>query len=89
MKTQLLCTFTNQKNLDQITHNITKNFNVIFDKIYVLQNEDNTKEFHAALTRDFGARHPQLSLISDTLPIISSADVIIKNLKKWMYMFIQ
>ena len=46
--------------------------------------EDNTKDFHAALTKDFGARHPQLSLISDTLPIISSANVIIKNLKKWM-----
>ena len=44
--------------------------------------EDNTKDFHAALTKDFGARHPQLSLISDTLPIISSANVIIKNLKK-------
>ena len=44
MKTQLLCTFTNQKNLEQTTHDITKNFNVIFEKIYVLQNEDKPKE---------------------------------------------
>ena len=44
MKTQLLCTFTNQKNLEQITHDITKNFDIVFNKIYVLQNEDNTKE---------------------------------------------
>ena len=44
MKTQLLCTFTNQKNLEQTSHDITKNFNIIFDKIYVLQNEDKNKE---------------------------------------------
>ena len=44
MKTQLLCTFTNQKNLEQTTHDITKNFNVIFEKIYVLQNENKTHE---------------------------------------------
>ena len=40
MKTQLLCTFTNQKNLEQITHDITKNFDIVFNKIYVLQNEE-------------------------------------------------
>ncbi len=44
MKTQLLCTFTNQKNLEQTTHDITKNFNVIFEKIYVLQNENKIHE---------------------------------------------
>ena len=44
MKTQLLCTFTNQKNLEQTTHDRTKNFNVIFEKIYVLQNENKTHE---------------------------------------------
>ena len=44
MRTQLLCTFTNQKNLEQTTHDITKNFNVIFEKIYVLQNENKTHE---------------------------------------------
>ena len=44
MRTQLLCTFTTQKNLEQTTHDITKNFNVIFEKIYVLQNENKTNE---------------------------------------------
>ena len=44
MRTQLLCTFTNQKNLEQTTHHINKNFNVIFEKIYVLQNENKTNE---------------------------------------------
>ena len=44
MRTQLLCTFTNQKNLEQTTHDISKNFNIIFEKIYVLQNENKTNE---------------------------------------------
>ena len=44
MKTQLLCTFTTQKNLEQTTHDISKNFNVVFEKIYVLQNENKTNE---------------------------------------------
>ena len=44
MRTQLLCTFTTKKNLEQTTHDITKNFNVIFEKIYVLQNENKPYE---------------------------------------------
>ena len=44
MKTQLLCTFTTQFNLEQTIRDITKNFKIVFDKIYVLQNEDKPKE---------------------------------------------
>ena len=44
MKTQLLCTFTTQFNLEQTIRDITKHFKVVFDKIYVLQNEDKPKE---------------------------------------------
>ena len=44
MKTQLLCTFTTQFNLDQSIIDITKHFKIVFDKIYVLQNEDKPKE---------------------------------------------
>ena len=44
MKTQLLCTFTTKENLNEIIDNIKKSYKVTFDKIYVLQNEDNTKE---------------------------------------------
>ena len=44
MRTQLLCTFTTQHGLEQTVRDITKNFKVIFDKIYVLQNEQKTKE---------------------------------------------
>ena len=44
MRTQLLCTFTTQHNLEQSIRDITKNFKIVFDKIYVLQNEEKTKE---------------------------------------------
>ena len=44
MRTQLLCTFTTKNNLEQTTHDITKHFNVVFEKIYVLQNENKPYE---------------------------------------------
>ena len=44
MRTQLLCTFTTQFNLEQTIRDITKNFKIVFDKIYVLQNEEKPKE---------------------------------------------
>ena len=44
MRTQLLCTFTTQYNLEQTVMDITKHFKVIFEKIYVLQNEYKPKE---------------------------------------------
>ena len=44
MRTQLLSTFTTQYNLEQTVMDITKHFKVIFEKIYVLQNEDKPKE---------------------------------------------
>ena len=44
MRTQLLCTFTTQFNLEQTIMDITKHFKIIFEKIYVLQNENKPKE---------------------------------------------
>ena len=44
MKTQLLCTFTTQYKLEQTIRDIAKHFKIVFDKIYVLQNEDKPKE---------------------------------------------
>tara|TARA_R100001443_G_scaffold61932_1_gene71963 strand:- start:115 stop:510 length:396 start_codon:yes stop_codon:yes gene_type:complete len=44
MKTQLLATFTTKDKLDEVTANITGAYKIIFDKIYVLQNEDNVSE---------------------------------------------
>ena len=44
MKTQLLATFTSKESLDDITKKINDSYAIIFDKIYVLQNENNTDE---------------------------------------------
>ena len=44
MKSQLLCSFTTKDNLDEIVKKITDAYNIVFNKVYVLQNEDNTNE---------------------------------------------
>ena len=44
MRTQLLATFTTKENLDETTSNIEKAYSIVFNKIYVLQNEDNINE---------------------------------------------
>ena len=44
MKTQLLCTFTNKENLDEIIDEIKEAYKILFDKIYVLQNENDVNE---------------------------------------------
>tara|TARA_R100000315_G_C5209098_1_gene123931 strand:- start:701 stop:1099 length:399 start_codon:yes stop_codon:yes gene_type:complete len=44
MKSQLLCTFTTKDNLDDTVKTITDAYSIIFNKIYVLQNENNVNE---------------------------------------------
>jgi len=44
MHSQLLCTFTDNKELVSIIQLITHQYIILFEKIYVLQNLDNTKE---------------------------------------------
>ena len=44
MKTQLLCTFATKDILEDILEQIESSYTIVFDKIYVLQNEDNVNE---------------------------------------------
>jgi hypothetical protein len=44
MKTQLLCTFTNKKNLELTIDEITSAYTIVFNKVYVLQNENDINE---------------------------------------------
>ena len=44
MKTQLLATFTTKENLDDTVDSIKEAYTIVFSKIYILQNEDNTDE---------------------------------------------
>ena len=40
MKTQLLCTFTTHSKLNLIIDSIIDSYTILFDKVYVFQNED-------------------------------------------------
>ena len=44
MRTQLLCTFTTQKELENTVKSIKDSYSIVFDRIYVLQNENNISE---------------------------------------------
>ena len=44
MKTQLLCTFTTKSELDNVINRIKDKYKIVFNKIYILQNEDNDNE---------------------------------------------
>jgi len=44
MRTQLLATFTTKENLEETSNKIQEAYTIVFNKIYVLQNEDNTDE---------------------------------------------
>ena len=44
MRTQLLATFTTKENLEETSKKNQEAYTIVFGKIYVLQNEDNTDE---------------------------------------------
>ena len=44
MRTQLLATFTTKSELDTAVEQIKGAYTIVFNKVYVLQNEDNTNE---------------------------------------------
>ena len=79
-----------QKSLDKLKARFLNgsfpDYNERVDRITRLKNlvEENSDSFHKALQDDFGTRHEQLSLLSDTMPVIGTAKHTLKNLKKWM-----
>ena len=44
IKTQLLCTFTTKEDIDNTIKQIVDAYQIVFNKIYVLQNENNIDE---------------------------------------------
>ena len=90
MKTQLLCTFTTQFKHDQSNIDITKHFKIVFDKIYVLQNEDKPKELICTYNVDqeddidFNKVKNTISLhrkkITNTLYTINALNELIKTI---------
>ena len=90
MKTQLLCTFTTKYGLDDVVREITDSYTIVFNKIYVLQNEDNIKElictYNVDTTKniDYNKVSGTISLHrkkhSNTLYTINALNECIKNL---------
>ena len=90
MRTQLLCTFTTKEGLDDVVKEITNAYTIVFNKIYVLQNEDNIKElictYNVDTTKniDYNKVSGTISLHrkkhSNTLYTINALNECIKNL---------
>ena len=90
MRTQLLCTFTNKNDIDNTIKNIKDSYTIVFDKIYVLQNENNSNELMCTYNVDIndGADYNDvkgtISLHrkkhSNTLYTINALNEMIKNL---------
>ena len=90
MKTQLLCSFTTKDNLDEIIKKITDSYSIVFNKVYVLQNENNVNELICTYNVDtengvdYNKVTGTISLhrkkYSNTLYTINALNECIKNL---------
>ena len=90
MKSQLLCTFTNKTDIDSIVRDIKNSYDIMFDKIYILQNEDSTNELictynvDTSESIDYNLVKSTISLhrkkYTNTLYTINALNELIKNL---------
>ena len=90
MKTQLLCSFTTKDNLDETVKKITNAYSIVFNKVYVLQNENNVNELICTYNVDtengvdYNKVTGTISLhrkkYSNTLYTINALNECIKNL---------
>ena len=90
MKSQLLCTFTTKDNLDDTINKITDAYSIVFNKVYVLQNENIVNELICTYNVDtkdgvdYNKVEGTISLHrkkhSNTLYTINALNECIKNL---------
>ena len=90
MKTQLLCSFTTKESLDETVKKITDAYDIVFNKVYVLQNENNVNELICTYNVDtqggvdYNKVTGTISLhrkkYSNTLYTINALNECIKNL---------
>ena len=90
MKTQLLASFTTKDNLENTVKSITDSYIIVFNKVYVLQNEDNIDElictYNVDVTEniDYNAVKGTISLHrkkhSNTLYTINALNEVITEL---------
>ena len=90
VKSQLLCTFTTKKSLSEVVGNITNAYEIVFNKVYVLQNEDKPQElmctYNVEVTDnlDYNSIPNTISLHrkkhTNTLYTINALNEVIKNI---------
>ena len=90
MKSQLLCTFSTKKDIESTIASISSAYTIMFNKIYVLQNEDKINELICTYNVDtqngvdYNAVSGTISLHrkkhSNTLYTINALNECIKNL---------
>ena len=90
MKSQLLCSFTTKDNLDETVKKIVDAYSIVFNKVYVLQNENNVNELICTYNVDtengvdYNKVAGTISLhrkkYSNTLYTINALNECIKNL---------
>ena len=90
MRTQLLCTFTTKKDYEDMIKEISEAYTIVFNKIYVLQNENNVNELICTYNVDtqggvdYNKVEGTISLHrkkhSNTLYTINALNECIKNL---------
>ena len=90
MKTQLLCTFTDKNNIDKTINSISDAYEITFNKIYVLQNENDVNElictYNVDISNgvDYNKVKGTISLhrkkYSNTLYTINALNEVIANL---------
>ena len=90
MKSQLLCSFATKDNLDETVKKIVDAYEIVFNKVYVLQNENNVNELICTYNVDtkngidYNKVAGTISLhrkkYSNTLYTINALNECIKNL---------
>tara|TARA_Y100000593_G_C4148390_1_gene255802 strand:+ start:273 stop:671 length:399 start_codon:yes stop_codon:yes gene_type:complete len=69
MKTQLLATFTTKKTLESTITDIVSNYKIVFDKIYVLQNENDVSELICTYNVDISNNDVDYNEVNNTISL--------------------
>ena len=88
MRTQLLCTFTNNRALSKTVDRIIDAYDILYNKMFVLKNENDTRELMCTYNIDASGRveiFPETISLhrkkhSNTLYTINALNECIKNL---------
>ena len=66
MKTQLLCTFTNSKTLSKTVDKIIQAYDILYNKLFVLRNESDTRELMCTYNIDSSG---DVAILPDTISL--------------------